>query len=225
MTLRVCFSKGERVCFLSHLDLMKALIRAMRRASIPFAFSKGYNPRPKIAMGPPLPVGITSEAEYMDVDLKEEVSIIDFSKALTRELPADLNLKQVTPIVEGPSLMALLDTACYHIPFPTQIEREDQEERFTKLYARGDLQVLRRKKKKSKTVDLRPLIKRFELTPLEKVLEVKMYVSIGNSGNVRPQELLEIMPKVIHGLKRPSLTEVKRVGLYYEKEGSFLTPV
>lgn len=224
MTLRVCLSKGEKLCFLSHLDFMKTLLRAMRRVEIPLAFSKGFNPRPRVSMGPPLPVGLTSEAEYMDIELDEEVSLLLFSKNLATQLPEDLCIRKVKVLEEGTSLMALLDTACYSIPFPTTIKREDQVDRFTHAYHKGDLTVLRTKKGRTKRVDLRPLIKSYHLTPKDSTLEIVFYVSIGQRGNVRPEELLEVFPDSIENLERPSLTEVKRIGLYYEKEGSFLPP-
>lgn len=222
--MRVCFSKGERVRFLSHLDLMKTLVMAMRRAKIPFAFTKGFNPRPKVSMGPPLPVGITSEAEYMDLELEEEISLLFFSKGLTAQLPLDLSLKQVAAIGEGPSLMALLDTACYLIPFPTRMEEKAHFHAFNDSFAQEDLTILRTKKGRTKKVDLKPLIKKYELTLRDSILEVRCFVSIGQQGNVRPEELLEVFPKVSQRLKRPSLTEVTRIGLFYEKEGSFLPP-
>ena len=46
MRLIIRFSKEERVKYISHLDLMRTLQRALRRAKIPVAFSQGFNPNP-----------------------------------------------------------------------------------------------------------------------------------------------------------------------------------
>jgi len=52
--------------FLGHLDFSRAIIRAFRRAEIPLSFSQGFHPLPRIAFGPPIPVGYESWAEYLD---------------------------------------------------------------------------------------------------------------------------------------------------------------
>lgn len=225
MILRLCLGKGDKIRFISHLDLMNTLIRALRRAQIPLAYTKGYNPRPKLAMGPPLPVGLTSKAEYVDLQVQEIIAPINFSRQFQKELPQDLSLKKVGIQGKGPSLMALLDTACYQIPFKTSLQKEEQREAFELSFKEGDLLLLREKKGKKRLVDLRPLIRDYQLVPREGILLVKIYVTTGSKGNVKPLELLEILTQVVKGLIKPPLTEIVREGLYYEQEGSFLPPL
>jgi radical SAM-linked protein len=64
---RLRLGKAEPVRFLSHLDVARALLRAFRRSRIPLAVSGGKDRRPKVSFGPPLPLGMTSTAEYLDV--------------------------------------------------------------------------------------------------------------------------------------------------------------
>ena len=65
--LRVRFSRGQEVKFISHLDIMRLWQRALHRAGIALAYSEGYTPHPRISLAAPLALGITSEAELMDV--------------------------------------------------------------------------------------------------------------------------------------------------------------
>ena len=65
--IRISFSRGEKVKYISHLDLMRLWERALRRASIPIAYSQGFSPHPKISIAAPLPIGVTSDGEFMDI--------------------------------------------------------------------------------------------------------------------------------------------------------------
>ncbi|PIW40369.1 MAG: hypothetical protein COW22_02130, partial [Chloroflexi bacterium CG15_BIG_FIL_POST_REV_8_21_14_020_46_15] len=69
--LRVRFGRGEEVKFIAHLDIVRFWERAFRRAEIPLAYSQGFTPHPRISLAAPLPVGVTSEFELMDVWLKQ----------------------------------------------------------------------------------------------------------------------------------------------------------
>ena len=72
--LRVRFGRGPEVKFISHLDVMRFWERAFRRARIPLAYSEGFSPHPRISLAAPLPVGVTSEAELMDVMVSRWIS-------------------------------------------------------------------------------------------------------------------------------------------------------
>ena len=66
--LRMKFAKRYSAKFISHLDPNQGFERGFRRASLPVAYTQGFNPRPKMSFSPALSVGITSNSEYMDVD-------------------------------------------------------------------------------------------------------------------------------------------------------------
>ena len=67
--LRIRFSRGEELKFISHLDIIRLWERALRRARIGLAYSEGFSPHPRISLAAPLSLGITSDAELMDVVL------------------------------------------------------------------------------------------------------------------------------------------------------------
>ena len=58
---------------MSHLDLMHTWERVIRRSHLPLAFSQGFNPHPKINFASALALGTTSDGEYMDMDLSEDI--------------------------------------------------------------------------------------------------------------------------------------------------------
>ncbi len=130
LRLRVCFSKGEEVRYLSHLDLMRTIHRSLRRARIPVAYSQGFTPRPKVSFGPPLSVGMTGRMEYFDLLLSEPLSALraesgagrsgsdDFVLSLNRVLPKGLSVHEAEPIFpQASSLTEILNIAVYRVAF------------------------------------------------------------------------------------------------------------
>ncbi len=73
------------MAFLGHLDFQRQLQFALRRSSLPIAYSKGYHPHPLLKFGPPLPVGVAGEREVLDLALVHEAP--DLAARLDRELP------------------------------------------------------------------------------------------------------------------------------------------
>jgi radical SAM family uncharacterized protein len=69
-TYRIRFAKVGRAAFLGHLDLVRLLGRSFRRADLPIAVSRGFSPKPRMAFGPALGLGVPSLGEVMDVDLE-----------------------------------------------------------------------------------------------------------------------------------------------------------
>jgi len=92
---RLVFSKSGRGRFLSHLEMVTALQRAMRRAKLPLAYSQGYHPSPKVSFGDALPLGLESQAEEMKVILHQPMLPSEVGKRLNSELPPGLEILEV----------------------------------------------------------------------------------------------------------------------------------
>lgn len=114
--LRFRFSKEGMLRYLSHLDMVNIIIRAMRRAGIKAAYSKGFNPRPRITFGPPIPLGVESQAEYADVSLEEEISPDGFTSMMNCQLEGKVTISRAGVIPEeAKSLMSQVDIAEFEI--------------------------------------------------------------------------------------------------------------
>ena len=101
--LRIRLSRGEEIKFISHLDIMRLWERALRRAQIPLAYSEGFNPHPRISLAAPLPVGVTSEAELMDVFTIKWVSPHWFATMINEQLPPGMEILEVAPSGSPPT--------------------------------------------------------------------------------------------------------------------------
>ena len=88
--LRVTFRETGRLAMLSHLELARALERAVRRAQLPFAVSQGFSPHMRIAFGAALPVGVGGTAEIFDLFLTDYVPAPRALAALQEASPANL---------------------------------------------------------------------------------------------------------------------------------------
>jgi len=95
---RVRYAKGESVRFLSHLDVLRALARALSASGLPVAYSQGFNPHAKLSLGPPLPVGATGEAEFLEIELVRPVPARDVVERLSACLPDGLRVLGAVPL-------------------------------------------------------------------------------------------------------------------------------
>ncbi|MBC7261405.1 MAG: DUF2344 domain-containing protein, partial [Chloroflexi bacterium] len=119
--LRITFGKGEEIKYISHLDLMRAWERALRRARIPLAYSQGFNPRPRLFFASALPVGFTSRAEMLDVVLQQRMGLREFASRVREQLPAGLELKSLAEVpVALPALSAQVVAAGYEVVVESQ---------------------------------------------------------------------------------------------------------
>ena len=123
--LRVWFTRGNEMTYISHLDMMRFWERALRRAGLPLSYSQGFSPHPRVALAVPLALGVTSEAELMDVYLSRWVPPHSFLQSLRRQLPPGLEVPEAHTIPSGlPSLQSQVRFAEYRVA----VDREDGPE-------------------------------------------------------------------------------------------------
>ena len=94
---RVKYSVGEAFRYAAHLDIVRAVYRALRRSELPVAYSQGFSPRPVVAFGPPLPVGLTSAEEYLDLQMAGHYPG-DLVRDLGPAMPRDLHVLDARPV-------------------------------------------------------------------------------------------------------------------------------
>ena len=88
--IRIKFKKDSTVRFISHLDMMKAFQRAVRRAGLDAEYSHGFNPQMQMVFGAPLSLGFTSEAEYADFSFTRDYEPAEVKSKLNDTLPEGL---------------------------------------------------------------------------------------------------------------------------------------
>ena len=117
--MRVRFSKTGDMRYLSHRELITAVIRALRRTDIPVLYSKGFHPLLRLSFGPPLSVGVSGLREYFDLELKSDYGTENVIKILNRHLPEGLHIYDVRLMRhDEPSLQSFLSKYEYEILCP-----------------------------------------------------------------------------------------------------------
>ncbi len=118
--LRIKFSRGPEIKFISHLDIVRLWQRAFNRAGIEIAYSSGFSPHPRISLAAPLPLGVTSEAELMDIFVIKGVAPHFFASAVNQQLPPGMVVEKVYPIAfDLPSLQSVVSLADYLVQVDT----------------------------------------------------------------------------------------------------------
>jgi radical SAM-linked protein len=112
---RVKYAKREEMRLTSHLDVVRCIQRALRRAALPVCYSRGFSPHPRISFGPPLPLGVIGNSEYFDILLCGRL-VPDWTDRLNESLPRGLEVLAGQIVAKkGPSLTTLLNAAEYKI--------------------------------------------------------------------------------------------------------------
>ncbi|MEA1971705.1 MAG: TIGR03960 family B12-binding radical SAM protein [Candidatus Cloacimonadota bacterium] len=93
---RVTYEKSDWLQYISHLDLLRMIHRVLSSAKIPLAFSQGYNPHPKVAFGPPLPIGVQGLNEFFDVSLYQEMDSAKLLKTIKESFKDILPIKNIS---------------------------------------------------------------------------------------------------------------------------------
>jgi len=194
--LRVVFAKGWEIRFISHLDLMRAWERVLRRAQVPIAYSQGYNPRPKLALAAPLPVGFTGGSELMDLFLSRYVSPFSFSTKLRSQLPRSLTVVGVEEIYLGlPSLQSQVRFSEYRVTLSSEAVSPHQlGERFQTLLSAQEIIHERRRQDKVKVFDLRPMVEDIWVQEIRQdEYDVTMQLQTDSQATGRPDDVLQVL--------------------------------
>ncbi len=193
---RIKFRKYGVMKFIGHLDVMRFFQKVMRRADIPIAFTTGYSPHMIMSFAQPLGIGVTSDAEYFDIELKEPISS---KKAVEQMNAAMVEGMEIVSFVQIPddkksSGMTIVAAADY-LAYP----KEDTFPEDTKVQAetfmnQDQIVVWKKTKRSEKEVDIKPMIHEFYYT--EEGMFLKL--ATGSEQNLKPELVMETFLKFIN---------------------------
>ena len=193
--LRISFSRDEEVKFLSHLDLMRLWERAFRRAEIPLAYSEGYNPHPHLSLAAPLSIGMTSQAELMDVFLSHWLSPQAFISQVDQQLPAGISVTKIwIASLEEPSLQSKVRFAEYEVTLAVEKTQQEIEAAIQSLLAARELQWQHIRDKMARNYDLRSLIDDLWFISTDNsICTLGMRLRTGSNGTGRPEQVTKAL--------------------------------
>ncbi len=206
--LRIRFSRGQEVKFISHLDIMRLWQRALNRAGISLAYSEGFNPHPRMSLAAPLAVGVTSEAELMDITLTRFVSPHFFTSAVGQQLPPGIEILQAYPVAPTlPSLQSQVRYVEYKVEVETEKEQKDVESALASLLSVEHLPWQHQRDTGPRKYDLRALIDDLWLIDWRSgYCTIGMRLHCDSNGSGRPEQVAAALgfthyPQSLHRTK------------------------
>jgi radical SAM family uncharacterized protein/radical SAM-linked protein len=183
--LRLRWGKSDRYRYMSHLDNLRLFERILRRAGTPVQYSQGFNPTMKLSYSPPLPLGFTSEAEYLDIVL--DANLLPYMvDDIRRTLPEGLVIHDARVVLgQGGSLSALINRVEYTVPVSYWENPDTLKSQVDDLMRQPTLTFSRETKDGQKQIDLKPAV--FDLrVEFESLV---LTVAVGEGGYARPNEV------------------------------------
>ena len=184
----------------------------MRRAGLPLAYSQGFTPHPRISMAAPLAIGITSEAEIMDVFLDRWISAQSFFQALRNELPQGIALLETSVIpLDLPSLQSQLRFCEYRVTAGRSGGPADIAAALDKFMAESSITWQHVRDTGVRTYDIRALVNRLWLvSQTDEEVIIGMKLRNDEAGAGRPEQVLAAL-----GFTGPAKT-IRRTRLVLE---------
>ncbi|HMC83849.1 MAG TPA: TIGR03960 family B12-binding radical SAM protein, partial [Candidatus Polarisedimenticolia bacterium] len=216
---RARYHKVGRMRFLSHLELVRTMIRGFRRAGISLSHSEGFHPMPRLSFASALAVGVESTGEYLDFETTRPMILEGFCAGINAALPCGIGLDEVLPVETGaPSLGDLVNGARYSVHLekppsgrPLRLDLADRmgeaPQRIVRRVRRGQQEEL----------DILPSIIRIAASSEQ---EIEMVLRIGEARAARPDD-------VIRGLygAEATPTRIVRKELLVLREQDALSPM
>ena len=169
MLIRVRFSKLGSLKFIGHLDVMRYFQKVLSRSGLPVKYTQGFHPHQIMSFASPLGVGLTSDGEYMDFELEEDLPEDVIYNALQSSLTDGFQISKISILnprvlnVKKVSAMALVDSADYYIyQKPDTCINSDETASFmaavSGLLSAPELVITKKTKTSEKELDIKPYI-------------------------------------------------------------------
>lgn len=205
--VRLRFQKHGIMRFVGHLDMMRFFQKAIRRAGLPVAYSNGFHPHQIMSFALPLGIGITSDGEYMDLELSEDIPGKEALDCLNAEMAGGVRVMSWNRLPDSAKkAMAAVEAAEYRVELEV-FSPLDWWEAIRSFYKESDAIIILKKTKKSERfLDLKPLIHDFCVEE-ETNDKVSFYIrlSAGSTDNIKPDLVFS------HFLETHDLTDTAKI--------------
>jgi radical SAM-linked protein len=146
------YNKTGYLKYISHLDVLRFIQRAVKRAGINAKYSEGFNPHMKTSFGFPLSLGTESIGEYFELELNENVDLELFVKKMNSVMPNEMHIIRADYSINSESLMKRCEYAEYLINIESTIDEDELNEYFNEMLTEGVIYNRQKKNKKNKLV-------------------------------------------------------------------------
>lgn len=186
--VRMKFAKAGLIKYITHHDLFRIFQRSINMLNLPIKYSQGFNRRPKISFGFPIPMSYAAFEEYVDMIFLRSIS--DIKSQFNKVLPEGLKIISQAQIErKTPSIMIDTKEIIYKVKFYSDIDTDKIKNKYFDLRKNDNLKIKRKNKKKVKEINLREFIKDLEFGENYIIIKYKVV----NSKTARVVELLKLL--------------------------------
>ena len=239
MKTRMRFVKCGSMKFIGHLDCMRFFQKAIRRAKLDVAYSKGYSPHQLMSFASPLGVGVTSDGEYIDVEFYSlpDLSLPDLVTYLNQFMTDEIFVTDIEIMPDGfKNSMSLLIAADYMV-----VEKEagvfsgNWQEKWLSFMEQQEIVIEKKTKKSVKEVDIKPHILAWDFSMdafAEKNGEnygtlhcdyegnsLFMRLTSGSETNIKPELVMQAFYAFCESELEPYSYQIHRMQMIFKKKG------
>ena len=225
MKIRIKFRKTGIMKFIGHLDVMRYFQKAIRRADVEICYSGGFSPHQIMSFAAPLGVGITSNGEYVDIEVHSTGTTAEMLERLNAVMAEGFEIAEYKLLPDtAANAMSSVAAVDYTLTFRPGYEPEEEsaEEWFKKLTAFFDqpqVMVLKKTKKGEKEMDLKPLIYDLGVIAGNDAAQSQLFmkISTGSASNIKPELLLDAYYEALGKERSPFAFMVQREEVYADQ--------
>lgn len=195
--VRLRFAKEDRLKYISHLDINRAMSRALCRAKIPLWYTEGFNPHPYMSFSLPLSLGVESLCESVDLRITGDISNKEIKDRLNSVLPVGLRIVDVYDNFRDCSEIAFSDYV-YKFQFP---DNDKAVEKMKSILDSNEILALKKAKQGRKRVlketDIKQFIDKYSVLIRGDVIVLNIRLAAGPDRNLNPSLLFDTIIRLL----------------------------
>lgn len=224
MKLRMQITKDPEIRFISHLEYVRTIGRAIRRAKLPAAYSEGFNPHLKFSLASALGVGVVSYTEFVEIELAEPMEVENAARALDAALPRGIRVLAADAVdTHHAALMSQAAGAGYRVTLPFSENVSDAVAQFNACQELPFKKAAPKSKAGFKEIDVKFYIPHLEVMQDEEKTIFTFDCKITSTGSMKAVDLLNALNEQYQLNLPVAMADIERLRLYrLDKKGQQL---
>lgn len=201
--VRIKFSKTGDLMYISHLDLSRTMQRIMVRSEVDIWYSEGFNPQPRIVFAVPLPVGVESDCELMDIKINYPMPHEEIKERIQRNFPLEMKVLDVyTPQVKFKNIGYIDYTICIY----SSLIDDDFAEKLSSLFEK-ECRIIKKSKSGEKEINISDYVKGLKVSSKAGCAEIHTALSADSENYLNPELFIDAIRQNLNILNKDSLEE------------------
>ena len=208
-------TKDRDIRFISHLEYVRTIERAIRRAKLPAAYSEGFNPHLKFSLASALGVGVVSYTEFVEIELAEPMEIEAAARALDKALPRGIRVLAADAVANNAAaLMAEAAGASYVVTLPYDKDITEAVANYNDAVELLFKKAAPKRKEKFKEIDVKFYIPEIAVEQKDGKTIFSFECKITPTGSMKAVDLLNALNEA-YALELPvEMADIERHTLY-----------